>query len=63
MEKVRIIIVERQTVFREALAEALSRTDGISIVDHYSRAEDVLTPHTAMEFDVMLCDVTLAGID
>lgn len=63
MEKVRIIIVDRQAIFREALAHALGAIDGISVVDHCPMAEDVLNQTAAKDFDVMLSDIMLPGID
>jgi DNA-binding NarL/FixJ family response regulator len=63
MKEIDIILVEDHTVFREVLAEALSRDQEFKIVAHYGDAEEALQALPGIRFDVAIIDTFLPGMD
>lgn len=60
-EKIRVMIVEDEALFREMLVEVLSRRTGLEIVGTADRGENAIAMARESKPDVVLMDIELAG--
>jgi DNA-binding NarL/FixJ family response regulator len=67
VEKIRVVVVEDEALFREVLVDALSQKTGLEIVDATDDAEKAIVLARQTKPDVVLMDIELAskvdGID
>ena len=59
MERIKVLILDGNPIFREGLAAALSREDGIEVVGHTGSAEEGLALQKMMMPGVVILDVDL----
>jgi two-component system response regulator DesR len=60
---IRVLLVEDQTMMRDALASLLSLEDDLEIVDAVGRGDDALVVAERLRPDVALIDIELPGLD
>jgi DNA-binding NarL/FixJ family response regulator len=60
---VRVLIVDDQEPFRQAMAVVVEETDGFSVVGSATSGEQSLTAVVELRPDLVLMDVNLPGID
>jgi DNA-binding NarL/FixJ family response regulator len=60
-EKLRVVIVEDEVLFREMLVEALSRRAGLEVVGTTDKGENAIPLTRSAKPDAVLMDVELAG--
>lgn len=60
-EKLRVVIVEDEVLFREMLVEALSRRAGLEVVGTTDKGENAIPLARSAKPDAVLMDVELAG--
>jgi DNA-binding NarL/FixJ family response regulator len=60
---VRVLIVDDQEQFRQAIAAVVSETDGFVVVASTSSGEEALLAVTRLRPSLVLMDVNLPGID
>ena len=61
VEKIKVVVIEDEALFREVLVDALSREDGLEIVGTTDDAETAIALARQTKPDVMLMDIELAG--
>jgi two-component system response regulator DesR len=60
---IRVLLVEDQTMMRDALASLLALEDDLEIVDAVGRGDDALVVAERLRPDVALIDIELPGLD
>lgn len=60
---IRVLLVEDQTMMREALASLLNLEEDIEVIDGVGRGDEVLSAVQRLEPDVVLLDIELPGVD
>jgi two-component system response regulator DesR len=60
---IRVLLVEDQTMMRDALASLLSLEDDLEIVDAVGRGDEALVVAERLRPDVALIDIELPGLD
>jgi two-component system response regulator AlgR len=63
MSEVRVLVVDDQEPFRQAMATVVQETDGFVVVGVAASGEDSLTAAAELRPDLVLMDVHLPGID
>jgi DNA-binding NarL/FixJ family response regulator len=63
MEKIKLILIEDQTILRETLAEILQKEDDIEIAGVWESAEDIIDILDDINADVAIVDNFLPGMD
>lgn len=63
MTPVRVLLVDDQALFREALATLLATHDGIDVVGEAGNGEEALSQVDAVEPDVVLMDLRMPVLD
>jgi DNA-binding NarL/FixJ family response regulator len=63
MSDVRVLIVDDQELYRQAMAAVVEETDGFVVVGSASSGEECLTAAERLRPDLVLMDVNLPGID
>ncbi|MFJ9787783.1 response regulator [Amycolatopsis sp. NPDC101161] len=63
MTPVRVLLVDDQALFREALATLLATHDGIDVVGEAGNGEEALSQIDAVEPDVVLMDLRMPVLD
>src|SRR3954447_20761730 len=59
---VRVLVVDDQAPFREAMAEVVAATDGFEVVGRAASGQDAVTACAALQADPVLPDVNPPGI-
>jgi CheY-like chemotaxis protein len=63
MNEVRVLVVDDQEPFRQAMATVVQETDGFVVVGAAASGEESLTATAELRPDLVLMDVHLPGID
>jgi DNA-binding NarL/FixJ family response regulator len=63
VERVRVLVVDDQELFRGAMAAVVEETEGFAVVGSTATGEDSLTAVAELRPDLVLMDVNLPGID
>ena len=63
MEKVGVLVVDDQELFRDAMAAVVEVTDGFVLVGSVTTGEDAVLAATRLRPRLVLMDVNLPGID
>jgi DNA-binding NarL/FixJ family response regulator len=63
VDEVRVLVVDDQELFRQAIAEVVSETDGFVVAGSVPSGEASLAAVARLRPDLVLMDVNLPGID
>ena len=63
MAVVRVLVVDDQAPFRQAMASVVEETDGFEVVGTASSGEESVVVAASLRPDLVLMDVNLPGID